>query len=162
MQTILNVPSDALSLRCQEMAVRIYLKLFTVYTSEEQDGKQFTGWARQFIQRFAQRIFQHVVDLIGQRKGNEEVMTNLVNCLYQTVKQPLLRPLFTNTHCEVLLYGNCLLPLCQSSEQQLALFRDDPVEFVHRAEDLTCESLRRAVLDLIEMAASCLTFDGKG
>jgi hypothetical protein len=65
------------------------------------------------------------------------------------VKQTALRPLFSSQHCEVLFYGNCLLPLCQASPQEATLFRDDPVEFVHRGEDLTCSPLRRAVLDLV-------------
>jgi hypothetical protein len=69
------------------------------------------------------------------------------------VKKPHLRELFTNQHCEVLLYGNCLLPLCQSSNTELSLFKEDPIEYVHRGEDLTCEPLRRSILDLIEIIA---------
>lgn len=137
-ETILNVPSDPLSLKNQEMAAKIYLKLFVLYANDGQDGKQFSGWAGEFRSRYCQRIFQHVINLIGERKGNEEIMSTLIYCLYEVVKKDYLRVLFTSRHCEVLLYENCLLPLCQSSSNELALFKDDPVEYVNREEDLTC------------------------
>lgn len=160
-ETVLNVPSDALALKNQEMAAKVYLKLFVLYANDGQDGKQFAGWAGEFRSRFCQRVFQHVINLIGERKGNEEIMSTLVYCLYEVVKKDYLRVLFTSRHCEVLLYEHCLLPLCQSSSHELALFKDDPVEYVNRAEDLTCEPLRRSVLDLISIIADVLSFGGK-
>jgi hypothetical protein len=97
-ETILNVNTDPLSLKNQEMAARIYFKFFTLYANDLQDGKQLKGWAAMFRERYCQRLFQHVVNLIGERKGSEELQTNLVNCLYTIVKRPELRPLFTNQH----------------------------------------------------------------
>lgn len=160
-ETVLNVPSDPLALKNQEIAARIYLKLFALYANDGQDGKQFAGWAAEFRSRYCQRLFQHVVNLIGERKGNAEIMSTLLYCLYEVVKKEYLRVLFTSRHCEVLLYENCLLPLCQSSPAELALFKDDPVEYVNREEDLTCEPLRRSVLDLVSIVADVLSFNGK-
>jgi hypothetical protein len=110
-----------------------------LYANDAQDGKdKYKGWAAEFRSRYCQRIFQHVVNLIGERKGNEDMLSNLVNCLSEVVKKVNLRHLFTNQHCEVFLYQNCLLPLCHSSNNELNLFKNDPIEYVHRAEDLTC------------------------
>jgi hypothetical protein len=64
-ETILNVPADALALKNQELAARIYLKLFSLYANDGQDGKEFQGWAAQFRARYCQRVFQHVINLIG-------------------------------------------------------------------------------------------------
>jgi hypothetical protein len=126
-QTILNVQADPLSLKNQELAARIYLKLFSLYANDSLEGKvkEHKGWAAQFRARYCERVFQHVVNLIGERKGSEDLQSTLVNCLYEVVKQSTLRPLFTKQHCEVLLYSHCL-PLCQSNQQELALFRNDP------------------------------------
>lgn len=115
-QTILKIPSEPTSIKNQEIAVRVYLKIFMLYANDAPDGKQqYKGWAAQFRVRYCQRIFQQVVNLIGERKGNEDMQSNLVNCLYSVVKKVHLRQLFTNEHCEVFLYQNCLLPLCQSN-----------------------------------------------
>lgn len=43
----------------------------------------------------------------------------------------------------------------------MALFRDDPIEYVHRSEDLTCAPLRRAILDLAENVAASMSFNNK-
>ena len=63
------------------MAARIYLKLFSLYANDSQDGKQFKGWAAEFRRRYCQRVFQHVINLIGERKGGEDMQSTLVNCL---------------------------------------------------------------------------------
>lgn len=89
------------------------------------------------------------------------MQSTLVNCLYEVVKWPVLRVLFTSQHCDVLLYGNTLLPLCQSTPQELTIFRDEPNEYVLRSEDLSCAPLRRAILDLVESVADALSFGGK-
>jgi hypothetical protein len=95
-ETILDLPSDPILLKNQEMIARIYLKFFILYANDSQDGKQFAGWAANFRKRFCQRLFEKVVNLIGQRKGNEDILSNLINCLYETIKKPHLRDLFTS------------------------------------------------------------------
>jgi hypothetical protein len=154
------VQSDNISLKNQELAARIYLKLFSLYANDAQDDNTCKGWAAEFRRRYCERLFQHVVNLIGERKGSEDMQSTLVNCLYEVVKQALLRPLFSNQHCEVLFYSHCL-PQCQATQQEIALFRDDPLEYVHRCEDLTCAPLRRAILDLAENVAASVSFNNK-
>ena len=65
LHTILNAPNDASLIPSQEMAARAYVKFFSMYSSDIQDEGQFQGWARQFAQNYLEKIFGHVVQLIG-------------------------------------------------------------------------------------------------
>ena len=73
-----------------------------------------------------------MVQLIGEKKGNEAILSSLVNCLFETVDKASLRPLFTQEHSQGLFYGNCLLPMCQSTTDEMMLFKNEPIEYVRR------------------------------
>lgn len=161
LHTVLNAPNDPSLLPSQEMAARAYVKLFSLYCSDTQDDKAYQGWARHFAQNYIQKIFAHVLQLIGEKKGNESIMSSLVCCLHEAVQKNDLRPLFTQEHSQGLFYGNCLLPMCQSTPDEMLLFKNDPIEYVRRQEDLSCYLVRRAVLDLVEVSASVLYFGDK-
>ena len=57
----------------------------------------------------------------------------------------------TSEQIENLFYNGSLLPLCESSEQELNIFQKDETEYVRRQEDLSCYSLRKAVLELLQV-----------
>lgn len=45
LETILNVPSDPISLKSQYIAARSYLKLFALFCNETQDDKDNREWS---------------------------------------------------------------------------------------------------------------------
>ncbi len=93
---IMGTPSSPLSVKSQTMAARIYVRLFSIYCNDAQDGKNFRGWAQQFRQNYAAKLYEHIYQLVSSRVGDEETLANLINCLHETIKQEDLRALFTN------------------------------------------------------------------
>ena len=99
--------------------------------------------------------------MVTARIGNELILAALINCLHEVVKKEGLRQLITSEHIEQLFYQGILLPLCESSKDELSMFQQDEIEYVRRQEDLSCFLLRRAILDLISAATNHLVFNGK-
>lgn len=67
----------------------------------------------------------------------------------------------TSEHIENLFYRGTLLPLCESTKDELHMFQNDGIEYVRRQEDLSCFVVRKAVMGLIETASNSLVFNGK-
>jgi hypothetical protein len=85
--TILSAPADQLSIKSQEQVTKIYIKMFSAYCNDNLDGKDYRGWAGEFRQRYAAKLFGFIYELVSARKGNEESLTCLVNCLHEVVQR---------------------------------------------------------------------------
>ena len=53
---IMGTPTSPLSTKNQTMIARIYVRLFSIYCNDAQDGKQCKGWAEQFRQNYAAKL----------------------------------------------------------------------------------------------------------
>lgn len=119
---VFSTPSNELSVKSQTIVARIYFKMMMVYCNDSLDYKQYKGWAAEFRNRYAAKLFEQIYVLITVRVGDEETLTSLVDCVHDVVKHEGLRYLVTNEHIENLFYRGVLLPLCESNKEEIRLF----------------------------------------
>ena len=68
---IINTPTTDISHKSQALVAKIYVKLFQLYCNEVSDGNFNKGWATEFRNRYAYKLYESVYKLVEGRVGNE-------------------------------------------------------------------------------------------
>jgi hypothetical protein len=62
-----------------------------MYCSDEQDDKQFKGWAHDFRTKYAIPLFEQTYNLIITRSLDEESTASLLNAVHEIIDRKNLR-----------------------------------------------------------------------
>lgn len=58
-------------------------------------------------------------------------MANILSCLCEVVKNPDLKGLMQENHCQAIIYKH-LLPFMESTNEDNAYFKNDSLEYIRR------------------------------